>query len=711
LIFGRLGGPATSVALQSPSFDGRQQLLVMRENSLTTAMKNELLRCVVGLEISTLCLHLTNQSENLGKTPMTAATETNATETMGFQTEAKKLLHLMIHSLYSNREIFLRELISNASDAIDKHRFAVIENSKLAEGVAEYQIQVGVDDTAKTVTISDNGIGMSRDEVIEHLGTIAKSGTAAFLDNLSGDDKKDSQLIGQFGVGFYSAFIVADRVEVITRKAGTPSADATHWESAGEAEFSVTATEREQSGTTVVLHLKSDADEFASEYRIRSVIKKYSDHISVPVMMPKVAEAPADDADSEVVEAAAVEWEAVNEAQALWTRSRSEVSDEEYQAFYKHISHDFEDPATWSHNRVEGKLEYTSLLYIPAKAPFDLWNREGARGLKLYVQRTFIMDDAEQFLPLYLRFVKGVLDSNDLPLNVSREILQQDSNVESMKSAMSKRILDMLQKMSTSQPEQYQQFWDTFGEVLKEGPAEDFANKEKVAKLLRFASTHTDTPEHSVSLTDYCERLSEGQDAIWYVVAENHATAKNSPHLEVFRKKGIEVLLLSDRIDEWLMSHLMEFDGKELKDVARGSLEFDGDNEEEKAALESAGKTHEGLIERMKTALGDKVAEVRPTLRLTESPACLVVGEHEMGAQMRRIMEAAGQAVPDAPPTLELNTEHPLIQRLDQESDEERFADLTQILFDQATLAEGSTLDDPATYVSRLNKLLLEMSQ
>ncbi len=703
----------TSVALQSPSFDGRQQLLLMRENSLTTAMKNELLRCVVGLEISTLCLHLTNQSENLGKTPMTAATETNATETMGFQTEAKKLLHLMIHSLYSNREIFLRELISNASDAIDKHRFAVIENSKLAEGVAEYQIQVGVDDTAKTVTISDNGIGMSRDEVIEHLGTIAKSGTAAFLDNLSGDDKKDSQLIGQFGVGFYSAFIVADRVEVITRKAGTSSADATHWESAGEAEFSVTATEREQSGTTVVLHLKSDADEFASEYRIRSVIKKYSDHISVPVMMPKVAEAPADDADSdsEVVEAAAVEWEAVNEAQALWTRSRSEVSDEEYQAFYKHISHDFEDPATWSHNRVEGKLEYTSLLYIPAKAPFDLWNREGARGLKLYVQRTFIMDDAEQFLPLYLRFVKGVLDSNDLPLNVSREILQQDSNVESMKSAMSKRILDMLQKMSTSQPEQYQQFWDTFGEVLKEGPAEDFANKEKVAKLLRFASTHTDTPEHSVSLTDYCERLSEGQDAIWYVVAENHATAKNSPHLEVFRKKGIEVLLLSDRIDEWLMSHLMEFDGKELKDVARGSLEFDGDNEEEKAALESAGKTHEGLIERMKTALGDKVAEVRPTLRLTESPACLVVGEHEMGAQMRRIMEAAGQAVPDAPPTLELNTEHPLIQRLDQESDEERFADLTQILFDQATLAEGSTLDDPATYVSRLNKLLLEMSQ
>jgi molecular chaperone HtpG len=683
----------------------------MREDLLKAGIKNAALRYVVGLEIWTICLHFSTYCENLGKPPMTAATETNATETMGFQTEAKKLLHLMIHSLYSNREIFLRELISNASDAIDKHRFAVIENGKLAEGVAEYQIQVGVDGDANTVTISDNGIGMSRDEVIEHLGTIAKSGTAAFLDNLSGDDKKDSQLIGQFGVGFYSAFIVADRVEVVTRKAGTASSEATHWESAGEAEFSVTASDRDTSGTTVILHLKSDADEFASEFRIRSVIKKYSDHISVPVMMLKVPDMPAGDDEAEDAEAPPAEWEAVNEAQALWTRSRTDVSDDEYQAFYKHISHDFEDPATWSHNRVEGKLEYTSLLYIPAKAPFDLWNREGARGLKLYVQRTFIMDDAEQFLPLYLRFVKGVLDSNDLPLNVSREILQQDSNVESMKSAMSKRILDMLQKMATSEPEQYQQFWDTFGEVLKEGPAEDFANKEKIAKLLRFASTHNDAPEHTVSLPEYCERLPEGQDAIWYVVAENHATAKNSPHLEVFRKKGIEVLLLSDRIDEWLMSHLMEFDGKELKDVARGSLEFDTENEEEKAALETASKTHESLIERMKEVLGSKVAEVRPTLRLTESPACLVVGEHEMGAQMRRIMEAAGQAVPDAPPTLELNTEHPLILRLDQESDEQRFADLTQILFDQATLAEGSTLEDPATYVSRLNKLLLEMAQ
>lgn len=632
------------------------------------------------------------------------------TETMGFQTEAKKLLHLMIHSLYSNKEIFLRELISNASDAIDKHRFAVIEDSSLASGVSEYRIEVSVDDDNKTVTISDNGIGMTRDEVVEHLGTIAKSGTAAFLENLSGDEQKDSQLIGQFGVGFYSSFIVAGRVEVLTRKAGTASDEATLWESEGEAEFSVAAAERDAPGTTVVLHLKEDADEFASEWRIRSVIKKYSDHISVPVLMPKAAEA-GDDEDSDDAADAAPEWEAVNEAKALWTRSRSDISEEEYQAFYKHISHDFEDPMTWSHNRVEGKLEYTSLLYIPSKAPFDLWNREGARGLKLYVQRTFIMDDAEQFLPLYLRFVKGVLDSNDLPLNVSREILQQDGNVDSMKNAMAKRILDMLQKMASSEPENYQRFWETFGEVLKEGPAEDFNNREKVAKLLRFASTHSDAAEQTVSLTDYCERMGEGQDAIWYVVAENHATAKNSPHLEVFRKRGIEVLLLSDRIDEWLMGHLMEFDGKPLKDVTRGNLEFEGDGAEDKEALEAATKAHEGLMERMKSVLAERVAEIRPTLRLTESPACLVVGEHEMGAQMRRIMEAAGQQVPDSPPTMELNTDHPLIKRLDEEQDEERFADLTRILFDQAQLAEGSSLEDPASYVSRLNKLLLEMSQ
>ena len=567
---------------------------------------------------------------------MTAATK----ETMGFQTEAKKLLHLMIHSLYSNREIFLRELISNASDAVDKHRFAAVQDNTLAEGVGEYQIHVEIDSEAKTVTIADNGIGMTREDVIEHLGTIAKSGTATFLEQLSGDDKKDSQLIGQFGVGFYSSFIVADRVEVITRKAGT--AEATHWESEGEAEFSVAPAEREQSGTTVILHLKDDATEFANDWRVRSVIKKYSDHISVPVMMPKVA-APSSEEDTESESEKVLEWEAVNEAKALWTRSRSDVSDDEYKAFYRHVSHDVDEPMTWSHNRVEGKLEYTSLLYVPGKAPFDLWNREASRGLKLYVQRTFIMDDAEQFLPLYLRFVKGVLDSNDLPLNVSREILQQNASVDSMKNALIKRVLDMLQKMASNESESYQTFWDTFGQVLKEGPAEDFTNREKIAKLLRFATTLSDAPEQTVSLADYIERMQEGQDAIWYVTGESHTTAKSSPHLEVFRKKGIEVLILSDRVDEWLMSHLMEHEGKALKDVTRGDLDLDADNEEEKEALEKAKKDSESLIERMKNVLGEQVAEVRPTVRLTESPACLVVGDHDMGNQMRRLLEAAGQ--------------------------------------------------------------------
>ena len=641
---------------------------------------------------------------------MTAA----ARETMGFQTEAKKLLQLMIHSLYSNREIFLRELVSNASDAIDKHRFAAVQDPSLVAEGGEYCIRVSVDGDAKTVTIEDNGIGMTREEVIENLGTIAKSGTAAFMEQLSGDQKKDSQLIGQFGVGFYSSFIVADSVVVITRKAGVAEDQATRWESSGEADFTIESGERTEAGTTIILHLKEDAEEFANDWRIRSVIKKYSDHISVPVLMPKAMPSVSDEAEEggEQAEASdAPEWEAINEAKALWTRSRSDVSDEEYKAFYQHISHDVEDPVSWSHNRVEGKLEYTSLLYLPAKAPFDLWNREGARGLKLYVQRTFIMDDAEQFLPLYLRFVKGVLDSNDLPLNVSREILQQNPSVESIKSALTKRVLDMLQKMASAESEKYQQFWDTFGEVLKEGPAEDYANREKIAKLLRFSTTHDDKAERSIGLNDYVERMADSQDAIWYVVAENHATAKNSPHLEVFRKKGIEVLLLSDRIDEWLMSHLMEFDGKPLKDVARGNLELEADNEEDKAALESAKKDSEGLIERMGVALAGEVAEIRPTLRLTDSPACLVVGEHEMGAQMRRILEAAGQDVPDSKPILELNTAHPLLVRLDNEQDEERFADLSKIIFDQATLAEGSPLEDPATYVSRLNRLLLDLSQ
>jgi molecular chaperone HtpG len=629
----------------------------------------------------------------------------SAKQTMGFQTEAKRLLQLMIHSLYSNREIFLRELISNASDAIDKRRFAAIEDSSLDVSVEGYEIRVEVDEEAKTLSISDNGIGMSRDDVVENLGTIAKSGTAAFMEQLSGDQQKDSQLIGQFGVGFYSSFIVADRVEVITRKAG--SDEATHWESTGEAEFSIDEASREAPGTTVILHLNTEAEEFASPWRVRSVIKKYSDHISVPVLMQE-QKPPSDDeadADDDIPN-----WERVNEAKALWTRSRSEVSDEEYKEFYRHVSSDYQEPLSWSHNQVEGKLEYTSLLYLPSQAPFDLWNREGARGLKLYIQRTFIMDDAEQFLPLYLRFVKGVLDSQDLPLNISREILQQSPQVDSLRSAMTKRVLDMLAKMAKSDAENYQKFWQTFGNVLKEGPGEDFANREKIAELLRFSSTHDDSDIQNVSLKDYCERMSEGQDSIYYVVAENHVTAKNSPHIEVFRKKGIEVLLLSDRIDDWLMGHLNEFEGKTLKDVAKGELDLGDSTDEEKAELEAAKEASESLLERMSSALDGKVSEVRPTLRLTDSPACLVVGEHELGVQMRRMLEAAGQELPASDPILEVNVEHGLVKRMDAEQDEDRFADLALILLDQATLAQGSALDDPASYVARMNKLLVEMS-
>ena len=629
-----------------------------------------------------------------------------ATQTMGFQTEAKRLLHLMIHSLYSNREIFLRELISNASDAIDKHRFAVISDPNLAQGVSDYRVRVETDSENQTIVIDDNGIGMSRDEVIDNLGTIAKSGTAAFMEQLTGDQKADSQLIGQFGVGFYSSFIVADRVVVVTRKVG--EAQATQWESAGEDEFTISDAERDAPGTTITLHLKSDAEEFADAWRVRSVIKKYSDHISVPVMMP---EAPVPvEGDAEVEQGGEPEWKAVNEAKALWTRSRSEISDDEYQGFYKHISHDFEDALSWSHNAVEGKLEYTSLLYLPKRAPFDLWHREGARGLKLYVQRTFIMDEAEQFLPMYLRFVKGVLDSNDLPLNVSRELLQQNQQVESIRNALTKRVLDMLSKMASKQPEVYESFWDTFGAVLKEGPAEDFSNREKIADLLRFATTRDDEPTQRISLKQYVEAMKDDQQAIYYVVAENHATAKNSPHIEALRRQGVEVLLLSDRVDEWLMSHLGEYDGKTLRDCAKGEWEDAGADEEAKKALEEAEKASESLIERMQGVLSGRVAGIRPTVRLTSSPACLTVAEHEMGAQMRRIMEAAGQEMPETKPTMEINVEHPLLKRLDQEADEDRFSDLAQILLDQAVLAEGSSLDDPATYVARLNKLLVEMS-
>ncbi len=632
-------------------------------------------------------------------------------ETLGFQTEAKQLLHLMIHSLYSNKEIFLRELISNSSDAIDKLRFASLADESLLEGQGDYAIRVEVDPKNNTITLTDNGIGMNREDVIENLGTIAKSGTASFLESLTGDERKDSQLIGQFGVGFYSGFIVADRVEVHTRKAGEPADSGVLWESHGEAEFSIEAKPRESRGTSIILHLKKDCSEFADDWRVRSVIKKYSDHISVPVLMAKPA-APVADDDDKASETAEVEFEAVNEATALWTRPRTEVTDDEYKAFYKHVSHDFEDPLTWSHNKVEGKLEYSSLLYIPAKAPFDMWNREMSRGLKLYVQRTFIMDEAEQFLPNYLRFVKGVVDSNDLSLNVSREILQQDPAVDNMRSALTKRVLDMLGKMAKEKKgDKYASFWKQFGTVLKEGPAEDMANQEKIAKLLRFSTTHTDAEVQDQSLEEYISRLQEKQDKIYYVVAENFNTARKSPHLEVFRKKGIEVLLLSDRVDDWLMNHLREFDGKQFQDVARGALDLASDSEDDKAAQETLAKESEALIGRLTTVLEGKVSEVRATARLTDSVACLVVGDNDMGAQMRRIMESAGQEVPEVKPILEINPTHPLSLLLDGEADEDRFANLAHIILDQATLTEGGHLDDPADYVSRLNTLLVELSQ
>lgn len=633
-------------------------------------------------------------------------------ETLGFQTEAKQLLHLMIHSLYSNKEIFMRELISNASDAIDKLRFAALANDSLLEGQGEYAIQVDLDKSVNTITITDNGIGMNRDEVVENLGTIAKSGTASFLESLTGDERKDSQLIGQFGVGFYSGFIVADRVQVHTRKAGDKADTGVLWESSGEADFSIEAKPREIRGTSITLFLKKGCEEFADDFRVRSVIKKYSDHISVPVMMAKTIEPTAEDEDNASNVVTEVEFEAVNEASALWMRGRTEVKPDEYKAFYKHVSHDYEDPLKWSHNKVEGKLEYTSLLYIPAKAPFDLWNREMTRGLKLYVQRTFIMDDAEQFLPLYLRFVKGVVDSNDLSLNVSREILQQDPAVESMRAALTKRVLDMLAKMAKAKKgNDYAIFWKHFGTVLKEGPGEDIGNQEKIAKLLRFSTTNTDLEEQDQSLEDYVSRMQENQDKIYYVVAESFNTAKKSPHLEVFRKKGIEVLLLSDRVDDWLMNHLREFDGKQFQDVARGALELAGDSDEEKEVQEALVKESEALIERVTKVLESKVSEVRATARLTDSAACLVVGEFDMGSQMRRIMEAAGQDMPESKPILEINPTHPLAEMLDQEPDEDRFESLANIIFDQATLVEGGQLDDPADYVSRMNKLLVEMRQ
>ncbi|WP_392886590.1 molecular chaperone HtpG [Pseudomonas migulae] len=626
-------------------------------------------------------------------------------ETLGFQTEVKQLLHLMIHSLYSNKEIFLRELISNASDAVDKLRFEALSKPELLEGGAELKIRVSFDKDAKTVTLEDNGIGMSREDAITHLGTIAKSGTADFMKHLTGDQKKDSHLIGQFGVGFYSAFIVADKVDVFSRRAGAAASEGVHWSSKGEGDFEVATIEKAERGTRIVLHLKSGEDEFADGWRLRNIIKKYSDHIALPIELPKEVAA------AEGEEKPAVEWETVNRASALWTRPRTEIKDEEYQEFYKHIAHDFENPLSWSHNKVEGKLEYSSLLYVPSRAPFDLYQREAPKGLKLYVQRVFVMDQAESFLPLYLRFIKGVVDSNDLSLNVSREILQKDPIIDSMKSALTKRVLDMLEKLAKNEPEQYKGFWKNFGQVMKEGPAEDFANKEKIAGLLRFASTSGEEGEQVVGLADYLARAKEGQDKIYYLTGETYAQVKNSPHLEVFRKKGIEVLLLTDRIDEWLMSYLSDFDGKSFVDVARGDLDLGNlDSEEDKKAAEEVAKSKEGLVERLKTALGESVAEVRVSHRLTDSPAILAIGEQDLGLQMRQILEASGQKVPDSKPIFEFNPAHPLIEKLDNEQSDERFGDLSHILFDQAALAAGDSLKDPAAYVRRLNKLLVELS-
>ncbi len=627
-------------------------------------------------------------------------------ETMGFQTEAKQLLHLMIHSLYSNKEIFLRELISNASDAIDKVRFQSLSNPDLVGEDVNYNIRVDLDKDASTVTITDNGIGMSRDDAIANLGTIAKSGTSQFFDSLTGDQQKDAQLIGQFGVGFYSSFIVADNVVVESRSAAQAPEDGVRWSSAGEGDFEVETITREDRGTSIILHIKPEEEEFLDSWRVRSVIKKYADHISVPVIMKGEAMPPA-----EGEEAQEPEDETVNTAKALWTRSRSDVSDDEYHEFYKHVSHDYQEPLVWSHNKVEGKLDYTSLVYIPSKAPFDMWQREAPRGLKLYVQRVFIMDEAEQFLPLYLRFVKGIVDSNDLSLNVSREILQKDPAIDSMRSALTKRVLDSLEKLAKNDSEKYQSFWSEFGQVMKEGPAEDQNNKEKVANLLRFATTQGDSEVQDQSLQDYIARMKEGQDKIYYVAADNYSTAKNSPHLEVFKQKDIEVLLLSDRIDEWLMSHLMEHEGKQLQDVTKGSLDLgDLEGEEEKQEQEKIEEDFKELVERIKDVVGEKVEEVRITHRLTDSPACLVVNDDEMGMQMRRILESAGQEVPATKRIFELNPKHPLVEKLKAEQDSERFSDLTLVLFDQSMLAEGGQLDEPSSYVQRLNNLLLELS-
>ncbi|MBI3222557.1 MAG: molecular chaperone HtpG [Nitrosomonadales bacterium] len=622
-------------------------------------------------------------------------------ETMGFQTEVKQLLQLMIHSLYSNREIFLRELVSNASDACDKLRFEALHNDALFENDSDLRIRIGYDKEARTLTIQDNGIGMNRDEVINNLGTIAKSGTREFFSKLSGDQQKDANLIGQFGVGFYSAFIVADKVTVVTRRAGEQADQGVRWESDGGGEFSIEMVDNVPRGTQITLHLRADQDDLLGGHKLRSIIRKYSDHIVQPIVMKK-----EEWKDGQQVITA--EDETVNQASALWARSKNDVTDDEYKAFYKHVGHDYEDPLAWTHARVEGRQEYTQLLYIPAHAPFDLWDRNTRHGIKLYVRRVFIMDDAEQLLPAYLRFVRGVVDSNDLPLNVSREILQESKDIEAIRAGCTKKILGMLEDMANNDAEKYAKFWGEFGLVLKEGLAEDFANNEKIAALLRFASTRSDTATTDVSLNDYIARMKEGQDKIYYITAETFNAAKNSPHLEVFRKKGIEVLLLSDRIDEWVVSSLTEFSGKSLVSVAKGGLDLGKlEDEAEKQQQEKQATEHKDLTEKIKTSLAERVKEVRVTHRLTDSPACLVADEHDMNANLARMLKAAGQKAPVSLPILEINPSHPVVQRLKEE--QRHFDDWAAVLFDQAMLAEGGQLDDPAGFVKRVNHLMLEM--
>jgi molecular chaperone HtpG len=633
-------------------------------------------------------------------------------QTHGFQTEVKQLLQLMIHSLYSNKEIFLRELISNAADASDKLRFEALSNGDLYENDGNLRVRVSFDADKKTVTIEDNGIGMNMEDATNHLGTIAKSGTADFFKNLTGDQAKDSQLIGQFGVGFYSSFIVADKVVVRSRKAGESAENGVEWTSEGEGEYTVEEITKASRGTEITLFLREDEHEFADDFKLRTVIKKYSDHISTPVEMWKEGTPESEGEDGEKIPATEGEWEVINKADALWTLDKSEVKDEDYKEFYKHISHDWEEPLTWAHNKVEGKSEYTSLLYIPKKAPFDLWNRDKQRGLKLYVQRVFIMDDAEQFMPMYLRFVKGLVDSNDLPLNVSREILQDNKITQTLRKGCTSRVLKMLERMGKNDKDNYQVFWNEFGQVLKEGPAEDFANKEQIAKLLRFASTHNDDATQSVGVEDYLARAKEGQDKIYYLVADSYEAAANNPALEIFRKKDIEVILMYDRIDEWLMSHLTEFDGKQFVSVTRGDLDLgDLEDEESKKAQEEADKAFESSISRIKSAVGEQVKEVKVSHRLTDSPACIVTDNSDMSPQMIELMKQMGQDVPDVKPVFEVNMEHELVKHIDQVQDEEQYKQWVEVLLDQATLAERGTIKDPGSFVKRLNSLMMSLTK